>query len=144
MLRTREEESGLALIRLMIILIIIGFLFFALISSMKGNADESKWREGKAVACSIRTAADNFRREKGTHFDYSSVELSDLGFVVNPGRAGGDFDGKYFSDDCYGIKFSNSSTYLITVDASKSTTGDPPVKPRIITLNNTGKFSQIP
>jgi Tfp pilus assembly protein PilE len=144
MLTKREEESGLAHIRLMIILIIIGFLFVASIPYMRGSADETKWEEGKAVACSIRTAADNFRREKGTHFDYSSVELSDLGFVVNPGRAGGDFDGKYFSDDCYGIKFSNSSTYLITVDASKSTTGDPPVKPRIITLNNTGKFSQIP
>ena len=128
----------------MIILIIIGFLFVALIPCMKGSVDETKWEEGKAVACSIRTAADNFRREKGTRFDYSGVKLSDLGFVVNPGRLGGDFDGKYFSDDCYSIKFSKNSTYLITVNATKSTTGDPPFKPRIITLDNTGKFSQIP
>ncbi len=142
MLRTREEESGLALIRLMIILIIIGFLFVALISYMKGSADETKWEEGKAVACSIRTAADNFRREKGTHFDYSSVTLSDLGFVVNPGRPGGDLDGKYFSDDCYSIKFSENSTYLITVDATKSATGDPPVFPRKMTLDSKGQFVQ--
>ena len=144
MLRTREEESGLALIRLMIILIIIGFLFVALISSMKGSADETKWAEGRTVACSIRTAADNFRREKGTRFDYSGVKLSDLGFVVNPGRPGGDFDGKYFSDDCYDIKFSKDSTYLITVDATKSTTGDPPIKPRIVTLDSKGQFSETP
>jgi type II secretory pathway pseudopilin PulG len=144
MLRTREEESGLALIRLMIILIIIGFLFVALISSMKGSADETKWAEGRAVACSIRTAADNFRREKGTRFDYSGVKLSDLGFVVNPGRPGGDFDGKYFSDDCYVIKFSKNSTYLITVDATKSITGDPPIKPRIVTLDSKGQFSETP
>jgi Tfp pilus assembly protein PilE len=143
MLRTREEESGFTHVRLIVILIIAGFLVIAFIPCMKGSADESKWEEGKAAACSIRTAADNLRREKGTNFDYSGVKLSDLGFVVNPGQAGGDLDGKYFSDDCYSIKFSKNSTYLITVDATKSTTGDPPRKPRTITLNHRGKFSQI-
>jgi type II secretory pathway pseudopilin PulG len=142
MLRTREEESGLTLIRLMIIIIIIGFLFVALIPYMKGSADETKWEEGKAVACSIRVAADNFRREKGTNFDYSGVKLVDLGFVVNPGRPGGDLDGKYFSDDCYSIKFSKNSTYLITVDATKSTTGDAPAFPRKMTLNHLGRFTE--
>jgi type II secretory pathway pseudopilin PulG len=140
----REEEFGFTHVRLVIILIIIGFLFVALIPYMKGSADETRWEEGKAVSCSIRTAADNFRREKGTHFDYPSVKLSDLGFVINPGRPGGDLDGKFFSDDCYSIKFSKKSTYLITVDATKSATGDPPRQPRRITLDSKGQFSEIP
>jgi type II secretory pathway pseudopilin PulG len=142
MLRTREEEPGFAHVLLVIILIIAGFLFVALFPNMKGSADKSKWEEGKAAACSIRTAADNFRREKGTHFNYSGVKLCDLGFVVNPGRPGGDFDGKYFSDDCYSIKFSKNSTYLITIDASKSTTGDTPRYPGKITLDSKGQFSK--
>jgi Tfp pilus assembly protein PilE len=142
MLRTREEEHGFAHVRLMIILIVVGSLFVAVVPYMKNSADKSKWEEGKAVACSIRTAADSFRREKGAHFDYSNVNLSDLGFVVNPGRPGGDLDGKYFSDDCFSIKFSKNSTYLITVDATKSTTGDPPRYPRKVTLDQNGKFSR--
>jgi Tfp pilus assembly protein PilE len=142
MLRTREEEPGFAHVRLMIILIVVGSLFVAVVPYMKNSADKSKWEEGKAVACSIRTAADSFRREKGAHFDYSNVNLSDLGFVVNPGRPGGDLDGKYFSDDCFSIKFSKNSTYLITVDATKSTTGDPPRYPRKVTLDQNGKFSR--
>jgi len=138
----REEEFGLAHVKLMIILLIVGSLFVAVVPYMKNSADKSKWEEGKAVACSIRTAADNLRREKGTHFDYSNVKLSDLGFVVNPGRPGGDLDGKYFSDDCFSIKFSENGNYLITIDAAKSTTGDPPRYPRKITLDQNGKFSK--
>ena len=142
MLTTREEEYGFAHVRLMIALLIAGSLFITLVSYMKGGADESKWEEGRAAACSIRTAADSFRREKGTNFDYSGVKLSDLGFVVNPGRPGGDLDGKYFSDDCYSIKFLKNSTYLITVDATKSTTGDPPASPQKMTLNHLGHFTE--
>ncbi|MGA2093871.1 MAG: hypothetical protein ABSH16_10755 [Sedimentisphaerales bacterium] len=136
----RREEPGFAHVKLMIILIIVGSLVVAVVPYMKNSADKSKWEEGRAAACSIRTAADSFRREKGTHFDYSAVKLSDLGFVVSPGQPGGDLEGKYFSDDCYTIKFSKNSDYLITVDATKSITGDPPREPRKITLDSKGRF----
>jgi hypothetical protein len=137
----REEEPGLAHVRLMIVLIVVVALFITILSYIKNLPDDSKWEEGKAVACSIRAAADSFRREKGTHFDYSDVNISDLGFVINPGHPGGDLDGKYFSDDCFGIRFSANGNYLITIDATKTTTGDPPGYPKTITLDNAGKFA---
>lgn len=142
MLRTREEDLGFAHVRLMIALIVAGVVLCVAISYIKGGPDASKWQEGKAIACSIRTAADAFRREKGANFDYSDVNISDLGFFVNPGQPGGDLDGKYFSDDCFGIKFTANGNYLITIDATKSATGDSPRKPRKMTLDNTGRFSQ--
>ncbi len=136
-------EKGLAVAELVLIVIIIGFLSAVAIPYMRGRTDKSKWSEGKATAGSIRTAADNYINEKGKAYDFSGTTLEDLGFEVNLNFGGGDLDGKYFTDDCFKIQFSKNGDYLITVDASKSTSGDPPHLPWKMTLNNEGIFTKI-
>jgi type II secretory pathway pseudopilin PulG len=137
-------EKGIAVIELILIVVIIGILSAVAIPYMRGRTDANKWSEGKAQAVSISTAADNYINEKDKYYDFSGTALEDLGFRVNLNAGGGDLDGKYFTDDCFTIQFSKDGDYLITVDASKSTSGDPPSKPRQMTLNNTGKFAEIP
>ncbi len=137
-------EKGIAVIELVLIIVIIAILSIATIPYMKGRADADKWAEGKATAVTIRTAADIYVREKGKGYDFSNTTLKDLGFDVNLNAGGGDLDGKYFTDDSFIIQFSKSGDYLITVDAVKSTSGDPPRSPRKMTLDNTGKFAEIP
>jgi hypothetical protein len=70
--------------------------------------------------------------------------LSDLGFVITPGGTDGDLDGQYFSDDCYSIQFTPRGDYLVTVDATKSASGNPPLAPHQITLDSAGVFTEIP
>jgi hypothetical protein len=111
---------------------------------MRGRTDANKWSEGKAIAVSIRTAADNYVNEKDKYYDFSGTTLEDLGFRINLSEGGGDLDGKYFTDDCFRIRFSKNGDYLITIDAVKSTSGDPPGSPQQMTLDNTGKFTEIP
>jgi Tfp pilus assembly protein PilE len=137
-------NRGISLIDLVVILLVIGVLSAVAIPRMKGRADASKWSEGKATAVTVRTAADAYCKEKGKKFDFSGTALEDLGFTVNPKQPGGDLDGKYFTDDCYSIQFSGYADYLITVDATKSKSGNPPSKPRQMTLNNAGVFTEIP
>ena len=137
-------EKGFTLIELMIVLFIIGILSAVAIPYMRGRSDAAKWSEGKAAAGIIRTAARAYFGQKGGNYDFSGTTLEDLGFVINLGAGGGDLDGKYFTDDCYSIEFSTNGDYLITVDATKSTSGDPPSIPRQITLDSTGTFTDIP
>ncbi|MGD1043634.1 MAG: type II secretion system protein [Sedimentisphaerales bacterium] len=137
-------EKGFTLIELMVAIFIIGVLSAVAISYMRGRTDSAKWSEGKAIAGTIRTAAQAYRGEKGEGYDFSGTTLEDLGFIINLGAGGGDLDGKYFTDDCYSIEFSKNGDYLITINAAKSTSGDPPSTPRQITLDSTGTFTEIP
>ena len=105
---------------------------------MLNRSDASKWSEGKAIAGSIRTAARTYCAETGPTYNYSGTTLTQLGFVVNPGVTGGDLDGKFFTDECFSIAFNGYNDYLITVDATKSLSGDAPATPRQMTLNMQG------
>jgi competence protein ComGC len=138
-------EKGLAVVELALIIFVIAVCSVVAIPYMRGRTgDANKWLEGKATAGSIRTAADNYVKEKNKYYDFSGTTLKDFGFRINPNSGGGDLDCKYFTDDCYSIKFSKNGDYLITIDAVKSTSGDPPYKPRKMTLDGTGKFTEIP
>ena len=137
-------EKGFTLIELMVVLFIIGVLAAVAIPYMLGRSDAAKWSEGKAVAGSIRTAAQAYCGEKGAGYDFSGTTLEDLGFVINLGADGGDLDGKYFTDDCYSIVFSKNGDYLITVNAAKSTSGAPPSTPQQITHDSAGTITDIP
>ena len=140
--RKSKLEKGFTLIELMIAIVIIGILSAVAIPLMRGRADASKWAEGKAIAGSIRTAAGNFIANKGSTFDYSSI--NGPGAIKTIGFEKGDLDGKYFINDCFSIQFSPAGDYLITVDATQSKSGNSPSTPRKMTLDNTGTFTEIP
>ncbi len=135
-------KKGLSIIDLVVILFVIGVLSAVAIPYMKGRADASKWSEGKAVAGSVCTAARTFCAEKGPTFNYASI--NGPGAIKAIGFDDGDLDGKYFTDDCFSIQFSKNGDYLITVDATKSNSGNPPSTPRQMTLDSAGVFTEIP
>jgi hypothetical protein len=139
-----KSLRGPAIMELLAIGFIVCVLTFTAIPYMRGRDDADKWSEGRATAVSISTAADNYILEKGKYHDFSGASLKDLGFRINLNEGGGDLDGKYFTDDCFRIRFSKNGDYLITIDAVKSASGDPPASPQQMTLDNKGKFTEIP
>ncbi|MGA2172783.1 MAG: type II secretion system protein [Sedimentisphaerales bacterium] len=141
---SRGWVRGFTLIELMIVLFIISILSAVAIPYMRGHSDAAKWSEGKTVAGTIRIAARAYLGEKGDSYDFSGTTLSDLGFIITTGRADGDLDGQYFTDDCYSIQFTPQGDYLVTVDAAKSVSDNPPLSPRQITLDSAGVFTEIP
>lgn len=143
-LNNSRTKKGFTLIELMVVIFIIGILSAVAIPYMRGRTDAAKWTEGKAIAGSIRTAARTYCEEMGSGYSYPGTTLTQLGFAVNPGAPGGDLDGKYFTDDSVSIVFNGYNDYLITVDATKSLSGDAPATPSKITLDSAGTFTEIP
>jgi prepilin-type N-terminal cleavage/methylation domain-containing protein len=142
------NRKGFTLIELMVVVFIVGILAAVAIPIMRGRIDAAKWSEGKAAAGSIRTAARAFCAERGPAYTYdASITLCELGFdltTCTTHTAGNpsDLDGKYFSEDCYSILFTAYDMYTITVDATKSTTGEEPAVPTTVTLDQDGKFTE--
>jgi type IV pilus assembly protein PilA len=134
-----RSRKGFTLIELMVVIFIVGILAAVAIPIMRGRIDSAKWSEGKAGAGSIRTAARAYQAEKGPAYAYVGTSLTDLGF------AAGDLDGKYFTVASYSIVFTavigNYDTYIITVDASDSTSPDKPTVPDQVTLNQAGAWT---
>ena len=135
-----KGRKGFTLIELMVVIFIVGILAAVAIPIMRGRIDSAKWSEGKAGAGSIRTAARAFCAEKGSNWGgtWANVDLAELGFQS------GDLDGKYFTDESYSISFSDYDDYLITVDASDSTSGDKPTLPDQVTLDEDGTWAETP
>ncbi len=137
-----KSRKGFTLIELMVVIFIVGILAAVAIPIMRGRIDSAKWSEGKAGAGSIRTAARAFCAEKGPSYTYVATppSLADLGFNITAG-AGGDLDGKYFTDDAYAITWSGYDDYLITVTAIDSLSTDKPTTPATVTLDETGAWT---
>ena len=138
-----KSRKGFTLIELMVVIFIVGILAAVAIPIMRGRIDSAKWSEGKAAAGSIRTAARAFCAEKGPNWpvaNYVATTLADLGFNITAG-AGGDLDGKYFTDDAYGILFAGYDQYTITVTAAASLSPDAPAVPAVVTLNELGAWT---
>jgi hypothetical protein len=139
------KSKRVAILLEMLIPVFVVCIFFAtVVPYVKGRSNASKWAEGKGVAASIRTAADAYINEKGDEFNFAGTSLQKLGFKINLNSGGGPLDGKYFTDDSYSIKFSKNGDFLITIDASKSLSGDAPSSPRKIILDQDGLFTEIP
>ena len=139
-----EKRKGFTLIELMVVIFIVGILAAVAIPIMRGRIDSAKWSEGKAAAGSIRTAARAFCAEKGQAWGgtWATVSFADLGFTNLVSAADGDdLDGKYFTNECYAILFSDYDTYVITVTAASSTRTDKPANPAVVTLDQAGTWT---
>jgi prepilin-type N-terminal cleavage/methylation domain-containing protein len=137
------SRKGFTLIELMVVIFIVGILAAVAIPIMRGRIDAAKWSEGKAAAGSIRTAARALIAEKGNSYDFASHNslTADLGFATT------DLVGKYFPQSAYSIAFTNGAggnppTYIISVTSPK--TGESPMSPTTIRLNDTGDFTEVP
>ena len=133
-----ESRKGFTLIELMVVILIVGILAAVAIPIMRGRIDSAKWSEGKAGAGAIRTAARAYCAEKGSGWGgtWANVTLANLGFQS------GDLDGKYFTDESYTFAFTAYDDYLITVDASDSTSSDKPTVPDVVTLDENGDWTE--
>jgi len=138
-----KSRKGFTLIELMVVIFIVGILAAVAIPIMRGRIDSAKWSEGKSGAGSIRTSARAFCAEVGPTWGgvWANVTLTDLGFNITLLGPGGDLDGKYFTDDAYSIAFTGYDTYIVTVDATLSTSPDAPAVPAVVTLNELGAWT---
>ncbi len=140
-----KSRKGFTLVELMVVIFIVGILAAVAIPIMRGRIDSAKWSEGKSAEGSIRTGARAFCAERGPSYaGYAATTLADLGFTITAGAGGGDLDGKYFSDECYSIAFTGYDDYLVTVDATASTTGEEPASPSSVTLDELGAWTEVP
>jgi len=143
------SRKGFTLIELMVVVFIVGILAAVAIPIMRGRIDAAKWSEGRAAMGSIRTAARAFSAEHGPGYGaaaYSAIAgaagLKTLGFSMRlQGDAASDLDGKYFTEESYGITFSDYDVYTVTCNAAASTSGDRPAVPASVTLDSTGTFT---
>ena len=138
-----RSRKGFTLIELMVVIFIVGILAAVAIPIMRGRIDAAKWSEGKSGAGSIRTSAQNARAEVGPNWGgvWGGVTLTDLGFNITPLAGGGDLDGKYFTDEAYGIAFTAYDTYTITVTAAASQSLDKPAVPAVVTIDQDGTWT---
>lgn len=141
-----KSRKGFTLIELMVVIFIVGILAAVAIPIMRGRIDSAKWSEGKAGAGSIRTAARAFCAEKGLNWGgtWANVDLAELGFNITVGVGGGDLDGKYFTDEAYGVAFTAFDTYDVTVTAVDSLSGDKPTSPSVVELDQDGAWTETP
>jgi prepilin-type N-terminal cleavage/methylation domain-containing protein len=139
-----EKRKGFTLIELMVVIFIVGILAAVAIPIMRGRIDSAKWSEGRAAAGSIRTAARAFCAEKGPNWGgvWANVGLYELGFTNLVNMADGDdLDGKYFTNECYGIVFAGYDQYTVTVTAASSLRADKPTSPAVVTLDQDGVWT---
>lgn len=130
-------RKGLTLIEVLVVIMIVAILASVSVPILRKRIDAAKWTEAKSIAGSIRRAADAYCSEKGTSWTgWGSVSISDLGFMD------GEINGKYFSEECYSISLLGFKDYLITIDASSSTTGKEPSLPSQITLDEDGNWTE--
>ncbi len=133
------SRKGFTLIELMVVVFIVGILAAVAIPIMRGRIDAAKWSEGRAGAGSIRTAARAFCAEKGPAYNYTSEDLTTIGFEV------GDLEGRYFSQSDYSIVFNGYEDYDITVlNDGGGSSGEAPTSPSQTVMDETGAFTDTP
>lgn len=132
-----ENNKGLTLIELMIVIIVVGILAAVAIPIMQGRIDSARWSEGKAIMGIIARALRAHVGEKDNNFTPVPT-LAQLGFES------GDLNGTYFSggesgtnDFSWVINSNNPIDFLITATAPAGISS-----PSQITLNHAGVFTE--
>ena len=132
-----ENNKGLTLIELMIVIIVVGILAAVAIPIMQGRIDSARWSEGKAIMGIIARALRTHIGEKNNNFAPVPT-LAQLGFEP------GGLNGTYFTggesgtnDFSWVINSNNPIDFLITATAPAGISS-----PSQITLNHAGIFSE--
>jgi type IV pilus assembly protein PilA len=144
------SRKGFTLIELMVVVFIVGILAAVAIPIMRGRIDAAKWSEGRAAMGSVRTAARAFCAEHGPGYgaaNYAAITgsagLKTIGFSMRTqGDTFSDLDGRFFSEECYNIVFTDYDKYTVTVKSSDAVNRpDRPQMPDVVTLTQDGAFN---
>jgi prepilin-type N-terminal cleavage/methylation domain-containing protein len=134
-----SKKNGFTIVELMVVIIVISIISAVAVPMLQGRISSAKWSEGKAMMGGIAVALRAHVSEKGSHFS-AVPTLDQLGF------AGTDLNGSYFTggesgdgDFSWIVNSNNPLDFLVTATAPAGVKG-----PSRITLDHTGKFTEIP
>ncbi len=134
-----RNRKGFTIIELMVVIIVVGILAAVAIPMMQGRIDSAKWSEGKAIMGAIARALRAHVSEEGINFSPVPT-LEQLGFGPDDLKCtyftGGESGTGNFS---WVINSRSPLDYLVTATAPAGVSS-----PSQVTLNHTGKFTEVP
>jgi len=137
--QSMKNGTGFTLIEVLVVIIIVGILAAVAIPIMHGRIDSAKWSEGKAIMGAIARALRAHVSEEGINFS-AIPTLEQLGFGPD------DLNCNYFScgesgtgDFSWVINSREPLDFLVTATAPAGISS-----PSQVTLNQAGKFTEVP
>ncbi len=134
-----KRQTGFTLIELMVVVLIVSILAAVMIPIIRGRIDAAKWTEGKAIMGSISTSIRVYAAEHGANAELpNTFRISDTGL----GFAVGDLDGTYFTEESFAFTVTDLEPldYVVTCDATLSTSPDAPSVPATYQLDEDGNW----
>ena len=118
---SKKQNRGFTLIELLIVVIIVAVLAAVAVPLMSGNVMRARATECESALGTVRTALRAYYAEHSTYV----VEDADSDITEIPGISAGDLDGQFFTEGCYTVSASGTSTFTATCDWDSDSNGAP-------------------